>query len=143
MFLIFLIGIILTYSSWNIDAQLDSKNCTDVNLKKSNKGVFVIGIICITSAVSFLICNLSNSNSSNKSLNVNINFYALFILTLGIILMILGSIISSKSVNVCSNSKSFTTPIWLLGVLMILFSVTYLVVPYKSNPIAVGASFKF
>lgn len=142
MFMIFVIGIVLTYSSWNIDSNLESKTCTDVSLKRSNKGVFVIGISFIVSALSFAICEHSKG-SSGGGFEPGMGVYSIFLLLLGIVLVVLGSIISSKSKGACKDAKSYSKTIWLMGVLMVLMSGSYIGMQIYGAKSSTNHSFRF
>ena len=118
MISILLIGLILFSVSWDIDNILQKSNCKSSSLKTCNKIVLCISVSLIVSSICFFQC----SSQKNKPFNIeNLNLYIMSMFLFGIILIILGSIISAQSVNECVNLYN-TTTVWGLGVFIILFS---------------------
>ena len=118
MISILLIGLILFSVSWDIDNILQKSNCKSSSLKTCNKIVLCISVSLIVSSISFFKC----SSQKNKPFNIeNLNLYVISMFLFGIILIILGSIISAQSVNDCVNLYN-TTTVWGLGLFIILFS---------------------
>ena len=116
--LILMIGVILFFVSWDIDNKLQNTDCKSTSLKTCNKIVLCVSVALIVSSLSFFksASKLSVSSGSNK-----INLYTIFMFLFGIILIVLGSIISTQSVGVCVNSYNITS-IWGLGAFIVLFS---------------------
>lgn len=129
MLLIFVIGLILTSISWDIDSKLQDTDCKSVNLKTSNKLVLIIGVIFITSSLSFYGCY---SRCENIMLGFNMLSYVMLLSLLGIVLIVLGSIISASSINSCQNN-SYTESIWGLGLGIVLSCILYIYFQYKNN----------
>jgi drug/metabolite transporter (DMT)-like permease len=129
MITLFVIGVILTVISWDIDSKLEDKKCTSKELKTANKIVLCIGIIFIVSSLSFYACS-TKCNSSITGFHYN--FYIFAMLALGITLIVLGSIISSESSKTpeCNNTGN-PTIIWGLGTLIVLACGLYFYNEYK------------
>jgi hypothetical protein len=129
MALIFIIGVILTIVSWDIDNKLQNVPCESSSLKTSNKLVLCIGITFIVSAMSFYGCS---NKCSNAIVGLHYTVYIIAIFLLGILLIVLGSIISAASTAECSNTGN-PASIWGLGVIMVLSSITYFYSQYKDG----------
>ena len=129
MGVIFIIGAVLTTVTWDIDAKIESSDCKSVNLKTANKLALIIGIIFLTSSLSFFGCS---SRCENVMSGYNILTYIIVLLLLGILLIILGSIISASSIDSCSNSGSIAS-IWGLGVIIVLSCFIYFYLQYKDH----------
>ena len=116
--LILMIGVILFFVSWDIDNKLQNTDCKSTSLKTCNKIVLCVSVALIVSSLSFFktASKLSVSSGSNK-----INLYTIFMFLFGIILIVLGSIISTQSVGLCVNSSNISS-IWGLGAFIVLFS---------------------
>ena len=127
MMSIFIIGIILTVVAWDIDNKIEKLQCTSSSLKTSNKLVLTIGITFIVSSLSFYGCTMKCGDNI-KGVHYMVYLVALFIL--GIVLIVLGSIISSNSVKECANAGS-PAIIWTLGVFMVLGTGLYFYSEYK------------
>lgn len=119
---ILMLGIFLSVLSWGVDNRLKDKACVSTKLKSANQGVMVIGLIFIVSSISFFICiskcNCSQSGNVNES-NV-FKGYILFCLVVSIILIVLGSIISSEAKEECADASKYASGIWIVGVLMFI-----------------------
>jgi hypothetical protein len=124
MFIIFVTGLFLTVHSLKIESSLDKANCKDVNLKRSNRAVMMIGITFIVSSISFTVCvNKCECGPGGYSMN----FYLISSLILGIILIVLGSIMidGSKNKN-CSPAKGSSKIILFVGLLIFASTTGYL-----------------
>lgn len=134
MSIIFIIGIVLTIISWDIDAKIQKLNCPSSSLKTSNKIVLCIGVTFIVSSLSFYLCS-SKCGSVIRGFNYMI--YVVSMLLLGIVLIVLGSIISGESSKPeCANSGNYST-IWGLGVVIVILCLSFLYMRYKDNKITV------
>ena len=114
---LFIIGMILTIVSWDIDTKLEDSLCKSKSLKTSNKIVLCIGMILMVSALSFYTCSTS---CDSVIAGVHYIYYIILMFILGILLVVLGSIIASESSKVeCINTGS-TSIIWGLGLIIVL-----------------------
>jgi asparagine N-glycosylation enzyme membrane subunit Stt3 len=120
MVIIFIIGIILFIVSWNIESDLESKQCTNSDLKTSVKIVLCISIVLIVSSISFFICS-----SSKKSPNFGLSFYLATMFILGVTLLVLGTVIDSNSTGTCSTSSNASN-IWGIGISLIVVCAMFL-----------------
>ena len=118
MMLILIIGLILFFVSWDIDNKLQNTDCKSTSLKTCNKIVLCISVALIVSSVSFFNCAKKVNVTSGSA---KIDLYTVFMFLFGIVLIVLGSIISTQSVGVCVNSYNITS-IWGLGAFIVLFS---------------------
>ena len=127
---LFIIGIILTIVSWDIDSKLETKKCTSSSLKTSNKIVLCIGVIFMVSSICFYACS-TRCNSTITGFHYS--FYIFAMLSLGIALIVLGAIISSESSKLeCDNTGTPST-IWGLGVVIVIACVMYFYSQYKDK----------
>jgi hypothetical protein len=127
MAVIFIIGLIVTSASWDIDAKLQDTKCNSSSLKTANKLALVIGVIFITSSLSFFGCS---SRCQSVMSGLNITIYISTLLLLGIILIVLGSIISAASIDTCTNDGN-PISIWGLGVIIVLACLYYFFLTYR------------
>lgn len=130
MIIIFFIGIVLFSVAWNIDEKLQNTQCTSTSLKTSNKLVLCIGTILIVFSLSFFSCSVYCDKTFDTGPSLLIHIASIFVL--GILLVIMGSIISTNSINTCVNSGSPTT-IWGLGIILVLISLTYFFMKFKNT----------
>ena len=130
MIIIFFIGIVLFSVAWNIDEKLQNTQCTSTSLKTSNKLVLCIGTILILFSLSFFSCSVYCDKTFDTGPSLLIHIASIFVL--GILLVIMGSIISTNSINTCVNSGSPTT-IWGLGIILVLISLTYFFMKFKNT----------
>lgn len=131
MITLFIIGIILTIVSWNIDSNLENKVCKSKTLKTLNKIVLCIGIIFIVSSIWFYLCSRKCKNSIH-GLHYILYIYAMLIL--GFVLIILGAIITSESNKYieCNNKKD-PPVIWILGTVITITSLVSIYNTYKND----------
>ena len=130
MTILLFIGLILIGISWNIDSNLSTTNCKSYSLKTANKFVMIIGVMFFTSSICFFGCT---SKCSTVIKEFNFMIYVLSMFVLGVILIILGSIISAQSNSVAECSTADATSIWVLGLLIVLTCVGYTGYKYKKN----------
>ena len=128
MIVLFFIGIILTTVSWSIDSKIQDKPCKSESLKTANKLVLTIGITLIVSSISFFTCT---SYTDIKFEERSLSIYVISMTILGIVLIALGSIISSESVNECSNSGN-PSNIWGSGLFIVFLSLGYFYLKFKN-----------
>ena len=115
-----ILGIILFYTSWEIDSKLQEKrNCVSTSLKTSNKIVLCIWLTLIVTSLSFFTCSKVTDSNFNFSLEVYIGLVTI----LGLILVVLGSIISGSARDACEVSG--TSIIWILGLLITACGIFY------------------
>ena len=79
MGVIFTIGAVLTTVSWDIESKLEDTTCTSSSLKTANKLALVIGIIFITSSLSFFGCSF-NCQSVMSGYSLGVYIMTLFLL---------------------------------------------------------------
>jgi hypothetical protein len=124
MILIFFIGIFLIVESISISNKIP-KNCNSDKLRKSNTAILSIGIIFIVSSMSFFICQSTCDCGGDQSGNKDINYLVGSSIVLSLVLVVLGSIISSESkLQNCGNINSGS--IWGSGLIVIIVCSLYL-----------------
>jgi hypothetical protein len=128
MAIIFAIGAILTTVTWDIDAKIEDKNCSSTTLKTVNKLGLIIGVILMTSSISFFGCSYRCQNVLG---GYNLATYIGTLCMLGIVLIILGTIISASSIDNCSNAGS-PASIWGLGTIIVLSCIIYFYFTYRN-----------
>ena len=129
MGIIFIIGAILTTVTWDIESKLEDKNCNSTSLKTANKLALIIGVILITSSLSFFGCSYRCENVMS---GFNFISYILSLTVLGIALIIIGTTISATSIDNCSNSGS-PASIWGLGVIIVMSCIIYFYLRHKNT----------
>lgn len=129
MTIIFAIGAILTTVSWDIDSKLEDKNCQSTSLKTTNKLALMIGVIFLTSSLSFFGCSYRCQNVMS---GFNLITYIIILTILGLALIIIGTTISASSIGNCSNYGS-PSSIWGLGVIIVITSIIYFYITYKNT----------
>lgn len=122
MIVIFIIGIIITYISWDIDAKLEATKCTSSTLKTCNKIVLCIGIMFITSSLSFYLCS---SSCGNSIVGFHYKYYIGLLMLLSIVLIVLGVIITTESSRIDCENTGYPSAIWGLGTLILLCCLFY------------------
>ena len=130
VFMLFIgfLGVLLTYASWSISAKLNEKTCTSSNLKNSNQAVNLLGLSGIISCVSYFICvsrSVCDKDTEDKSSGLAIYGYLSFVLVIGIMIIVLGSIIEVESKKECKGVSKYSGIIWGTGVGLVLFSLSF------------------
>lgn len=138
IFLSLFVGIILTSLSWSIDNKIASKNCVSTKLKSANKLVFIMGIMLITSSISFFICFSKCNTFSKSSEMMSMNFFVFFVFFIGIMNFILGLIVYTEAKKECDDAKQNSVGIFLFGLILCLGSTLYFLKD-KINERVVGA----
>lgn len=147
MMFIFTLGCILTWTSWDIQNKLDkASGCTNLNIKRANKGVSVIGLTFIVSSICFYVCMSKCGNDSAGGKVYSMNFYVGISLLLGITLIVLGSMIIGGAKKSCKDAVKGNSAnmILIIGVFMTAACIGYLFKQYghklKSAP---ASQFRF
>ena len=121
VFFMIIIGVILTYISWNVKQQ--STSCKSSLLKISNKIILCLGVSILTASIAFFTCNYS---CGNKIAGINYKYYIIMLLILGITLITLASIIINEEKKEDCYTKSGNSGILLgLGIFIVLACITY------------------
>ena len=120
------LGAILMVTNFKIDNALKGDKCDDTQLKNCNKGILVLGTVSFVASLSYLVCQ--SKCGQGQAAVFETEMYAGFCLALGIVIVVLASIIQSraKAVAACSDAKSHTTLLTILGSIMIVGSGGYL-----------------
>ena len=120
------LGAILMVTNFQIDNALKGDKCDDTQLKNCNKGILVMGTVSVVASLSYLICQ--SKCEQGQSVVFETEMYAGFCLALGIVIVVLASIIQSrtKAVQTCSDAKAHTNLITIIGSIMIVVSTGYL-----------------
>jgi len=105
------LGVVLVYISWDLDGKL--RDCNDMALKNSNKLILALGSMLFAFSLASLRCSRADS--------VGVPFYLIVSMILGVVLLVLGSIVTARSTGTCFNSGS-PSIVWIIGVVMILGS---------------------
>lgn len=143
MLFIFFIGFFLTYLSWGLQSSINkTTTCKDISLKNSIQGVMVIGLTFIVSSLSYIVCvNTCNSKSNG---NMNTTIYLAFTMSLGVVLIVLGSIlVNGSKKDSCPISKSSCNAILTFGIVITFSCLIYMGVNYKNKPSAAPTAFSF
>ncbi len=126
----FLIGATTTITSLSLMEKI--KNCTDVGLQRSIRGVLVISVALVTSSIAYMICNLSCSCALQEHPLVR-TILPIYFISIGIILIVLGAIIQSKAKGECKDAKRGAITIWTLGIVVMLSGMTFFFIDNKKQ----------
>jgi MFS family permease len=137
MSFILVIGLLITGISWRIDDDTIKYNCNNKTLKSANKGVFIVGLICLFSAVSYGVFGLNNCKCDSiiGKIGGNVDLYSIFIFLLGFVLLGLGITIHQNSKDKCDKVKNGYLII-LIGLSLIFGSGINLWAKMKNNKVA-------
>ena len=117
--IMFIIGVILTATSMNIDQNIEN-TCASNKLRKANKGLLIIGVTFIVGAISYMICQWKAGGTSFGGTEMHI--YMAFGLVLSLVLLVLTSIIQAESKDSCDTkgSSTFVLVVSVITVTLIL-----------------------
>lgn len=130
----FIIGIIVLIISLGIDRQITENKCVDKDLRNANIGIMLTSTILTCLSASYIGCFMKCTDCFAKtpsptgeetSVTGNAVFFNILSIILGIILIVFGSIIASKS-KTCLKVKSHSTYIWGLGIFVCVVSLSIL-----------------
>lgn len=130
MALVFIVGVILTWISINVEDSARTGGCSKA-LTHSVRGILVIGITFVVSALSFGVCRYKSTRASQ---GVPLMVYGGFVLILGIILTVLGSVIKSQAdkgdnPDACKKAADRANWVIVMGVLMVVACIGYYLGP--------------
>jgi heme/copper-type cytochrome/quinol oxidase subunit 2 len=136
MILVLVIGIILSIYAFKIDSSIATE-CENEDkskaLTRSSRGLIVLSISMVSSAVTYLLGGCSSASSSNV---IGIIFLSLMI-GLGIVVTVLSSIIHVKcdeaDKDKTNHVKKDATTLIVLGVLSTLMSSAYMFYQLKDK----------
>lgn len=117
MGLIIIVGIVTFFISWNTDKDLQTESCASTSIKTANKLVLCLSTAMIICPILFWVGNCENPES------IHYKWYIYMSLVLGILLLVLGSIISHESTKNKCKVGSHPEWIWILGLIITIFSV--------------------
>lgn len=123
MILMSIIGLVLLVISWNIGQK--STGCSDRDLHNANRVCLVLGAVISTASLSFLTWQSSCADKLAAATN---KMYMGAIMVLSFVVMVLGSVIHSKTSSSC-DVKSQAGFLIAMGVFGILIPGAYFVAP--------------
>ncbi len=129
----FALGAVLTGISLNIMEK--TRKCTDVAFQRALEGILVVSVSLLVASIAYIICHVTCKCEDEGGLSRTL--FALYFLGLGIVLIVLGAIMQSKSKGQCSEAKGGAVTTWTLGIVVTLSSVAFFVF---ENREAVAAS---
>lgn len=130
MIFILFIGIILFYTSWDLDNKIQDKDCKSTALKTANKIVLCIGTTFIVSSLSFFTCSKYTGLEVD---NFKLIYYVISLFIFGIVLIVLGSMMSSGANT--PGCKDYGNPgsVLAIGIVIVLSCSTYFYLEYKKT----------
>lgn len=137
--LVLVLGLVMCILSIRINKQI--AGCPSTKLGNANRWGLVISVAMIASAISFFLCKWNSPASPSGSMMAHpLLLYTVFLLVLGIVLIVLGGVMSSemKKLN-CTVGKREVMGVWVMGIVLLLVSLGYMVMRYRKN-ISSGAS---
>ena len=118
MSIMFIIGLGLISMSFKIAESASAKNCEDLSVQRSIRGLLVMSVMLLSVSLTYMICGCGMAVSDN-AIGV---FFTVFMLTAGIVIMVLCSIIHNK----CEASRKDTTVLLWLSTLTTACAGAYL-----------------
>ena len=125
--LLSVLGLFLVVTSLRLTNVIQGNSvCAQSNiLENANRGILVVGIVLFMSSVGYLLCKKNCSDNFSSSTSSDNMMYMGFNLTLGIVVIVLFSIVSSE-LNKCNASVSKSDSAMVMGGLIIGVAVTVL-----------------
>lgn len=133
--IIMLVGIFLMSVAGKIDSV--STKCTDISFRNSLRGIIVISSLLFAFSLSYFICtwNCGACKVGKMSLLV----MSSLILTFGIVLIVLGSIMKGAAKkDKCVEAEKLSWTIISSGIFMVVGSVGYIAFASRKKAVAVG-----
>ena len=112
MSLMLILGLVLVYISWDTDAKLIA--CGNQTLKNANKILLVLGTAMVAFSIAYFRVSLGY-----ECLEYDMTTYLVMITILGIILIVLGAVITANSKGTCVNTGG-SNIVWILGTFMVV-----------------------
>lgn len=107
--------------------------CTNKNIRNCLTGLMITSLILVVSSISFVVCNINCNCDSQKSFSkiIHITYFIL----LGITITVLGSVINvtARGNTDCQSLKGPSNILWVLGVIIIITSIVFGVVEYRTQ----------
>ena len=120
-----IVGWILLITNFTIDNAYDKDDCKNKTIRNCNKGVLMIAVTFILVPLMYWLV-LAKCDCAGLRLDIGIELYAVFIGILGIVLIVLGALITERSSNTgCSKTDTGGTVIWVMGMLMLIAALAY------------------
>jgi hypothetical protein len=112
------LGIWLLISCFAIDNEISKTNCKDKNLRNANMASVVTSSMLIAISLSFFACSMACDCSGTSNLLIsNPYLFCSALLILGVMLIVYGSVISSKG-SKCGSVDKYAQIIWISGILI-------------------------
>ena len=123
--LLSVLGLFLVVTSLHLTNVIQGNSvCVKSNiLENANRGILVVGIVLFMSSAGYLLCKQNCSDNFSSSTSSDNMMYMGFNLTLGIVVIVLFSIVSSE-LNKCNASVSKTDTAMVMGGLIVGVGVT-------------------
>jgi len=121
----FVIGLILIVTNFQIDSALNGTKCTDDSLQNSNKGILIIGVTSVVASLCHMACTYNCNDFKTSQLSNEV--FAGVGLLMGIALVVLASVINDRAGKAtdCKKAKDRSNLIIVMGSVMIVLSVMY------------------
>jgi hypothetical protein len=126
MFMMFTLGVIL----FTMSVFINSK-CVNVDIQNLVSTLFVLSTTLIVSTICFMACMMFTKCASCSTTDSNVlnsgtmKLYLVFTACLGITLITVGSMLTSKSHSCEQNVKKTMNGVWVIGILTLLPSLVY------------------
>lgn len=116
------IGLIFFYMASRVRSEIQAQ-CDSDKIRNATTGVMITATILIMASISYFVC-VSKCGSGCGDTEMYSMAYSSFALLLGIVMIVLGSIISAESKGPCTATAA--GGIWQLGVVIIIASLVSL-----------------
>lgn len=141
----FFLGAALTGISLNILEK--TRKCTDVTFQRVVEGILIMSIALLVASIAYIICHFTCKCEGTES-GLARTMFALYFISVGIVLIVLGAIVHSKSDKHCKGAKGGAIATWSLGILVLVSSIAFFVFENREHVAAAiaakrGGSFLF
>jgi hypothetical protein len=141
--IIIILSVILIGLSWGMSSRIEDKECTNVTLKRSLRGLLMLSMFSFMISLS-LIINLSKQLWSGSS-NPNVIYLLVFVALLGLTIIILSSVIaaSASTETECNNFIDIIIPTIIIGCILFMFSILRIRSTIRDSKMVKTETFKF
>jgi len=101
-----------------------SRKCTDSTFQRVAEGILIMSVALLVAAICYIICHVTCDCKESESA-VARTMFAIYFISIGIILIVLGAVLHSKSKGQCEGARNGAVATWSLGTMVLLTSVGF------------------
>lgn len=137
----FFLGASLTVISLRILEK--TRKCTDVTFQRTAEGILIMSVALLVASICYIICHLTCECKEGESALTR-TMFALYFIAVGATMIVLGSILYSKSEKNCKGAKNDALTALGLGILVVIMSAGFFIFENREHLAAMGkSSFRF